>query len=841
MVTAPADLTCGGASCRQVQRQLPSGTVSFLFTDVEGSTKLLHSLGAVEYSAALMEHRRILREAFSTNGGVEVDAQGDAFFVAFPTASGALAAAAAAIERLAAGPIRVRIGIHTGAPEIVDEGYVGVEVHRAARIAACGHGGQVLFSSSTAALVGTEGLRDLGEHRLKDLSAAERIYQLGQAEFGPLRSLYQTNLPIPATPFLGRTRELAEVVALLAQPEVRLLTLTGPGGTGKTRLGLQAAAETAERHPDGVFWVPLAPLRESEFVLETAAQELGAKDNLAKHIGDKSLFVLFDNFEHVVGAAPRLSELLAACPNVQLLVTSRELLRVPGEQAYPVPTLEPEDGARLFLARARAALPAFVTDDAVPELCTRLEHLPLALELAAARVRILSPKHLLERLSNRLDLLKAGRGVDPRQRTLRATIEWSHELLNVEEQQLFARLAVFAGGCALETAEDVCDADLDTLQSLVDKSLVRVRAGDRFGMLETIREYASERLQQLPAADTLRKRHAEHFLALAEATESNLVGLGSHAEWLDRFEREHDNFRAALDWFEGRGETDRALRLAAALWRFWDLRGHLVEGRRRLESALRADDRPTAARAKALSGAADMALGSGDVAIGGHWAGEALALNRKLGDDWGTAFSLMMVAYVTGQQGDWTRATELFDESVQRFRELGDQHYALRAARALAWAYEELGDLERSRQVAEDTLREARGTHDEWIQGVVLNQLAACAVGEGRLDDAVSLLKESYRIHCELGDGLFVAVIVCRFAAILALAGRPRTAASVLSTSAVLLEGIGARPPWIAKIAEGALASIRAQLDEGTFADASERGMLLTADEAVALALDALG
>src|SRR6266849_4241689 len=285
-----------------VRRDLPSGTVTFLFTDVEGSTKLLHELGAAAYARALAEHRRILREAFGAHGGVEVDTQGDAFFVAFPTAPGALAAAAAALERLSMGPIRVRMGVHTGTPHVDEEGYVGVDVHRAARIAAAGHGGQVLISASTAALLGTDELRDLGEHRLKDLSAPERMYQLGDEDFPPLKSLYRTNLPIPATPFVGREHELAEVCGMLQ--DARLLTLTGPGGTGKTRLGLQAAAEVAERYADGIFWVPLAPLRDPELVLVTAGEVLGAREGLAEHLADKSLLLLFDNFEHVVEGSP---------------------------------------------------------------------------------------------------------------------------------------------------------------------------------------------------------------------------------------------------------------------------------------------------------------------------------------------------------------------------------------------------------------------------------------------------------------------------------------------------------------------------------------------------------
>jgi len=337
----------------RVRRDLPSGTVTFLFTDVEGSTRLLHELGASGYAEALAGHRRVLRGAFGAEGGVEVDTQGDAFFVAFPTAPAALRAAAEALQGLAVGPIRVRIGIHTGTPHLAEEGYVGVDVHRAARIAASGHGGQVLVSATTAALVGMDRLRDLGEHRLKDMSAPERIYQLGVNEFPPLESLHQTNLPIPSTPFMGRTKELAGVVGLLSREDVRLLTLTGPGGTGKTRLGLQAAGELGVGYRHGVWWVPLAPLRDPELVLATAGQALGAKDGLADHIADRSMLLLFDNFEQVVKAAAELASLLASCPRLDLLVTSREPLHITGEQEYPVPPLVHEEGVGLFLARAR--------------------------------------------------------------------------------------------------------------------------------------------------------------------------------------------------------------------------------------------------------------------------------------------------------------------------------------------------------------------------------------------------------------------------------------------------------------------------------------------------------
>ena len=443
-----------------MRSNLPSGTVTFLFTDVEGSTELLRELGTTEYERALAEHRRILREAVNSHGGVEVDTQGDALFAAFPTAPGALEAASEALQGLAPGPIRVRMGIHTGTPHVGEAGYVGIDVHRAARIAACGHGGQVLISTSTASLVGTDELRDLGEHRLKDLSAPERIYQLGDEDFPPLESLHQTNLPIPSTPFLGREQELQQVLGLLSRDDVRLLTLTGAGGTGKTRLAAQAAGLSSGKYPHGVWWVPLAPLHDPELVLATAGRSLGSKNGLAEHIADKQLLILFDNFEHVVEAAAEVGGLLAACPGLQLLVTSREPLHVTSEQEYPVPPFVHKEGVSFFLARARTVEPDFQADEAVPEICRRLDDLPLALELAAARVKALSTQQILARLDRRLPLLTGGaRDAPERQRTLRATIEWSHELLSEDEQCLFARLSVFAGGCTLEAAEEVAEAD----------------------------------------------------------------------------------------------------------------------------------------------------------------------------------------------------------------------------------------------------------------------------------------------------------------------------------------------------------------------------------------------
>jgi predicted ATPase/class 3 adenylate cyclase len=819
-----------------VRSDLPSGTVTFLFTDVEGSTKLLHELGADRYADALAEHRRVLRDAFVAHGGVEVDTQGDAFFIAFPTAPSALQAAVAANDGLAPGPIRMRMGIHTGTPHVGEEGYVGVDVHRAARIAACGHGGQVLVSASTALLVGTEELRDLGEHRLKDLSAPERVYQLGEEDFPPLTSLHRTNLPITSTPFLGREQELSEVLGLLSREDVRLLTLTGTGGTGKTRLGLQAAAELAERYPHGVWWVPLGPIRDSKLVVETAAQALGAENGLADHIGDRSLLLLFDNFEHLVEAATDLAGLLASCPSLDLLVTSREPLHVTGEQEYAVPPLAHDESTSFFVARARAVQPDFEAGDTVQEICRRLDDLPLALELAAARVKALSPEQILERLEQALPLLTGGaRDLPERQRTLRATIEWSYDLLAPDEQRLFARLAVFAGGCTLDAAEDVVEAAVDTLQSLVDKSLVR-HTGDRFWMLETIREYAAERLEVSGEAEELRRRHAEYFLAFAEVAEPRIRVYSS--EWLDRVERENDNVRTALRQFEDSGEGEQALRLGGAVWWYWCYRNRHGEGRLHLEAALASDRRVTAARAKALVGGADMALNVGDSETARHRAEEALALNRKLDLPQGIADATLMVATCAANESESELARDLLEESARRFRELGDEHNVLIANRLLGSMLAELGDRDGARVLHAQNLVRARSLGDRAVEATTLASLASLADREGRAVDALPLLKESLAISRELGALLPMRMGLCRFAHAVVLTGRPELGARLLASSEALSQEIPGNFSWLAQLNEETLAAIRDQLDEAAFAEAWEEGRVLTLDEAVTMALE---
>src|SRR5947207_2020437 len=497
-----------------MRQDLPRGTVTFLFTDVDGSTRLLRQFGAERYAEALAHHRRVLREAFVAEGGVEVDTQGDAFFVAFPTAAGASASARVGQRALASGPVAVRMGLHTGTPTVAAEGYVGIDVHRAARVAALAHGGQVIVSASTAALLEDEPLRDLGRHRLKDFDAPVRLLQLGVAEFPPLRTPGAVDVPTPATHFLGRERELFDAASLWLDREPRLLTIIGPGGTGKTRFSIELARFLAEEADGGTVFVPLAPVRAAALVVPLIADRLGASGDdaaaIATRIGEKRVHVVLDNLEQLLPDAARpLAELLAAAPALRIVATSREPLRIAGESEFDLPPMDESDAVTLFIERARAVRADVGDSHAVRELIRRLDGLPLAIELAAARVKLLGPEQLLERIGQRLDLLKGGRDADERHATLRTTIAWSYDLLDEDEQQLFARLAVFRGGCTLEAAEVVCDSNLDTLASLLDKSLVRRRpdanGDERFSMLETIREFARERLEASGEEDALRR------------------------------------------------------------------------------------------------------------------------------------------------------------------------------------------------------------------------------------------------------------------------------------------------------------------------------------------------
>ena len=619
---------------------------------------------------------------------------------------------------LADGPIRVRMGLHTGEPVITDEGYVGIDVHRAARIAAVGHGGQVLVSQSTRDLVVADSVLDLGEHRLKDLTAPERIYQFGDGDFPPLKSLNQTNLPVQPTPLVGRKHELDEVLSLSGRNDVRLLTLTGPGGSGKTRLALQAAAELVEDYPDGVWFVPLASVTDVEFVLPAIATTLGAKDGLGDYLHDRTTLLVLDNLEHLIETGPRLAELLAAAPQLTILATSRERLALAAEHEYAVPPLPVADAVELFVARARQLDPRFEPGDSVAEICLRLDRLPLALELVAARVKVLTPDQILSRLERPLDLLASGpRDLPERQRTLRNTIAWSYGLLDETERSLFARLAVFPGSFDLDAAEDIAAADLDQLQSLVDKSLLRHTQAGRFFMLETIRDYAVEQLKGTRASDSIRRRHVDHFLALAERAAVELRGP-NQTVWLGRLDAEHDNFRSALTWLGGADEAELELRLSIALTRFWYVRGHITEARSWLDKVLSANEvlaatagQPAPLRAQVVTSASAFALIQGDYPESTRLAEESLQLARGQGDPGRIANALSNLGAVVLAAGDTERARQLLEEAVALSRELDEKPVAARAINNLGDLALTVGEYARAETLFQESLellRDAR-------------------------------------------------------------------------------------------------------------------------------------
>jgi predicted ATPase len=797
--------------------ELPTGTVTFLFTDIEGSTLLLQELGD-GYADALAEHRRALRDAWLEHDGVEVDTQGDAFFVAFARATDAVAAAAQAQNALAGGQVKVRMGLHTGEPVRAAEGYVGFDVHRAARIAAAGHGGQVLLSQSTADLAGAD-VRDLGLHRLKDLSAPERIFQLGTEHFPPLKTLHESNLPVPATPFLGREEEVDHVATLLRQPDVRLVTLTGPGGSGKTRLALQAAAAAADDYDHGVWWVPLASLLDYTLVGAAAAQAFGSEDALAEAVGDKRLLLLLDNFEHLLDAAPGLAETIVSCPHLTVLVTSREPLHVDGEWEFAVDPLREREAVALFLQRAAAVRSDFTANGEVAEICQRLDCLPLAIELAAARVKALELPALLQRLEQRLPLLTRGaRSAPERQQTLRATIAWSHELLTPEEQTTFSKLAVFAGGCTLEAAEDICGADIDAIASLVDKSLVR-HSGDRYWMLQTIREYAGELLEESGDADAVRRRHAEHYLALAELADSERFETSAR-----RLGPENDNLRAALDDLQDRAPA-QYLQLAGALGEFWDATLQFAEGVQRLEGALvRArDDGPHTARALGYLG--DLEVTRGRFAAGASRLEESRELWRRIGDE----TRLLEVSNWLGsaliQVGENSRALELFEQNLELARRLGDDGLLRWSLDRVCWALLVTGQFEPAEPLAEEL-------GDDHF-------LADCA--QDRRDYALAERHRLRALESALTDGWdnWQAIEVLGLAMIAGGVGRDEDAVRLEGAAEARWEelDIGARPRVLETWRERDLGAARTRLGEARAAALYDEGRAMGWGQALELAL----
>ncbi|MGO8947863.1 MAG: ATP-binding protein [Ktedonobacterales bacterium] len=742
--------------------ELPTGTVTLLFTDIEGSTRLLQHLGD-RYGAVLQVCRSLMRTAFQEWHGYEVDTQGDAFFVAFARATDALSAAVAVERALFAQvwpdgiTLRVRIGLHTGEPERSAEGYVGLDVHRAARIMSAGHGGQVLLSQTTHALVEHAmpedvHLDDLGGHRLKDLGPPTRLFQLViaglPADFPPLKTLDRSpnNLPIQPTPFIGREKDVVAVGKHLQRTSVRLLTLTGPGGVGKTRLALQVAADVSEHFRDGTWFVSLAPLQDPDLVLSTISQTLGLRetatagqraqadqvDQLNTFLEAKQILLVLDNFEHLQPAAVSVANLLTACPQLKILVTSREALHLRAEQEFAVPvlalpdpkhlpdvtTLSQYEAVALFIERAQAVQPEFQVTNAnapaVAEICARLDGLPLAIELAAARIKLFPPQALLTRLGQRLQFLtQSARDTPARQQTLRSTIQWSYDLLTVNEQQLFRRLAVFAGGCALPAIESISAAlgegtptvevD-DSVASLLDKNLVKnvlqqtkvegaeaEGAEPRLLLLETIREYGLEWLAASGELAPLRQVHAAYYLELADEAATGLKGP-EYRVAVQRLEREYANLRAALQWAlepaQADSDIELAVRLGEALTGFWEVRGLYSEGRAYLESVVASSQgAPASLRARALIAAAGFAFEQGDMGPAETLSQESLALYRELGDTRGMVNSLSWLVDIASWQGaHYSVLRARKEELLALARQVGDKE-------ALAWTLASLGGI----------------------------------------------------------------------------------------------------------------------------------------------------
>ncbi len=734
-------------------RDLPIGTITLLLSDIEGSTHLLQQLGD-RYAEVLTACRHLLRAVFEQYDGHEVDMQGDAFFVVFARTTDAVSAAIA-IQRALANHswpdgrvVRVRIGLHTGEPRLSAEGYVGLDVHHAARIMSAGHGGQILLSHTTHGLVEQylpedTYVRDLGEHRLKDLQRPSHLFQLCvvglPADFPPLKTLDASpnNLPLQPTPFIGREKEVTTVGHLLRRPEVCLVTLTGTGGVGKTRLGLQVATDLLDDFASDVYFVPLAPISDPDLVVPTIAQALGIQEagdrplpeQLREYLHDRHLLLLLDNFEQVLAAAPRLSDLLSGCPHLKILVTSRAVLHIRGEHEFPVPPLALPDCAHLpesetlsqyasvalFLERARAAKPDFqltpANAHAIAEICVRLDGLPLALELAAARIKLLPPQALLKRLEHRLEVLTSGaQDLPARQQTLRNTLQWSYDLLSAEERRLFRQLSVFVGGCTLEAAATVV---LEEVASLLDKSLLQQTEREeepRLLMLETIREFGLECLQACGELEPARRAHAFYYLAIAEEANRHLFSAEA-VMWFERLEREYENLRAALEWAleheaeEAGSGIEVGVRLGSALWRFWTVRSHLSEGRATLERLLAASKRNGAPmREKVLLALGTLLWHQGDYARIGEIVEEQLSLCQQLGDQQGVAHTLIGLAGFAAQQGNYARACSLAEESLAICRVNGDTWRAAANLLLLGRMASARGEHARAQQLLEESL-----------------------------------------------------------------------------------------------------------------------------------------
>ncbi len=851
----------------------PTGTVTLLFSDIEGSTRLLHAIGVASFEGALTLHRHHMRESFARYAGYEVDTAGDSFFVAFSRAVDAVQAARDAQLALAScewpdnEPVRVRIGIHSCEVTVSGLGYVGVGVHRAARICAAGHGGQIVISQTTHELLANESsiaCIDLGAHPLKDYPQPQRLYQVVDARlqqtFSPLRtpSEGQTNIKAAANPLVGRERELDAICSHLRQPGARLITLTGPGGTGKTRLAVRAAVDLTGEFSDGVFLVELQAIREPELLMSTIAQTLAVRQaagqSLAAYLAPKEMLLVLDNFEQIIAGAATVAELLVQSPKLRIIVTSREPLRIAGEQVFPVSPLswpdpqrvtEPDDlfdhpATRLFVERAQGLLPSFQATPrnakSIAEICARLDGLPLAIELAASRVSMLSPEAMLIRLGDRLKLLAGGARDRPaRHQTLRRTLLWSHELLTPDERALFARLAVFVGGFTLEAAEAVCDAEFDTLSALVDRSMVR-RIDERFDMMETMRDLALEQLAAAADGDVVRERHMAYFEAMAE----RVYAKRWHDEQsgLDELDREHDNLRLALDRLHA---TDgrRLLRLAGALGWFWHMRSHYSEGRARLAQALGAAPGPDEGRARALAAAGELAAFSGELAPARRFIDEAIGLWRAQGRTQEIACALTDLGWGCFYSGDG-EARRLMEEGLRLQLSIGDPLLVNRARIGLLQVLVGLGDIDTVEPMAREALALATRDADLRSAHLAVHFLADCSLIRGDHDQALPRYRRSLALAVELGDRAEIAPEIQGVAMVLANCGQGALALQLAGAASAAFEAMAidltGMTFWMVLL-ERHLGTARAALG-GDAADAAwQEGRRMPLTSAIALAL----
>ncbi len=907
-----------------------TGTVTLLFTDIEGSTKLIGELGPT-YATVLADHHRLVRGAFGEQGGTEVDSAGDGLFWSFPSATAAILAAVSAQRALAAHewpvPVRVRMGLHTGEPTSGDLGYVGLDVHRASRISGAAHGGQIVASQTTRDLASNlpsgVAFADLGDHRLKDLPVPERLFQVVAPdlahEFPPLRTIdfRPNNLPRQLTTFVGRQQQIADAKRILAGSP--LLTLTGPGGVGKTRLAIEVGSELLEEYEDGVWFVDFGPLTDPAFVDQAIASALGVVDrpgqpildSIVDHLKGRHVLLLLDNCEHLLdGAAGTIDALLRSCNLVRIIATSREGLAIPGESVFPVPSLSAPPGdvladspdlaqyeaVRLFVERATASLPDFrVTERnaaAIVQICRRLDGVPLALELAAARVRALPVEQIAARLDDRFRLLTgSSRLAIPRQQTLRQAIDWSHDLLADEERAVFRRLAAFVGSCSLEAAEAVCSGEtvpadmvLDLLSRLVDKSLLIAETEDgeaRYRQLESIRQYARDRLLETGEAREALQRHRDWYLAFVQRAAPEFFRGVDSVSWLARLDLEHDNLRAALQWsLDEPGEANRGLQLAGGLWRFWEIRGHLVEGRSWLERLLAATEgEDSALRADGYTGAGILAFMQGDHEAARGFHEQSLDQHRRLGDYLGIAFAANNLANAAVLSGDYAAARRLYEPGLDWAREQGDLRMLGFAIINMAEAVALDGEPDLARSQYEEGIEAFRQAGDRWGEANGLDSLGVTLGRQGEREEAERLHERALRIFRELGDERGVARVISHLgdealraddveratrlhaecaeirrrlgdvpgvaSAIEKLAsvvstGDPYGAAVLLGTAERVRDSIRASvPPTVRDEYEACRSSVRALLGEERFESARREGRKITPAAAVSRVLSA--